>query len=136
MKKIVLTLLAAGISLGAAVAFAGADDANQALIDRIKPVGNVHLAGAAGAAGAGGGGIRTGQEVYQMSCVGCHANKALGAPLSFSKAEWEPRLEARGYEKVLENAMKGYNAMPPLGACGDCNQDEISAAIDYMLEHN
>ena len=133
MKKIVLMLMAVGISIGSAIA---ADDANQAIIDRIKPVGEIHLAGAASDAGAGGGGTRSGQQVYQTSCVGCHASKALGAPLSFSEAEWKPRLDARGYDVVLENAMKGYNAMPPLGACGDCSQDEIKAAIDYMLEYN
>lgn len=129
MKKIVLMLIAAGIGLGSAVA----SDDNQAMIDRIKPVGEVHVKGAAA---ANGGGARSGQKVYQTSCVGCHASKALGAPLSFSKAEWQPRIDARGYDTVLENAMVGFNAMPPLGACSDCSAEEIKAALDYMLEYN
>ncbi|WP_232359649.1 c-type cytochrome [Paraneptunicella aestuarii] len=129
MKKLVLMLVAAGIGLGSAFA---ADD-NQAMIDRIKPVGQVHVKGAAA---AGSGGARTGQQVYQSSCVGCHASKALGAPLSFSKAEWQPRIDARGLDKLLEHALKGFNAMPPMGACSDCSEDEIKAAIDYMLEYN
>nr|MCS5577811.1 c-type cytochrome [Alteromonas macleodii] len=28
----------------------------------------------------------------------------------------------------------GINAMPPRGTCGNCSDDEIKAAIEYMIE--
>jgi len=37
-------------------------------------------------------------------------------------------------ETVLKHAVEGYNAMPPMGTCSDCSEDEIQAAIDYMIE--
>jgi len=128
VKKVVLLILAS-LGMGSAAALSGD---NQEIIDRIKPYGNVHVAGAAA---QGGGAARSGEEVYNGSCIGCHATGMLSAPKTFSKADWEPRIEARGYDTVLANAINGYNAMPPKGACGDCSDGEIKAAIDFMMEY-
>lgn len=128
MKKVLLLILA---SLGMSSAIAVSDD-NQAIIDRIKPYGSVHVAGAsAQAAGA----ARSGEEVYNGTCIGCHSSGMLSAPKTFSKADWQPRFDARGYDTVWANAINGYNAMPPKGACGDCSDDEIKAAIDFMIAY-
>ncbi len=127
VKKVVLMLL---VSLGMGSVIAAGDD-NQALIDRIKPVGNVHVKGAAA---ANAGGARSGLDVYSTSCIGCHASGALGAPKTSSKADWQPRIDARGLDTLLSNAINGYNAMPAMGACGDCSDDEIKASIEHMLK--
>lgn len=126
MKKVLLLILA---SLGIGSAIAAGDD-NQAIIDRIKPYGSVHVAGASAQAGSA---ARSGEEVYNGSCIGCHSSGMLNAPKTFSKADWQPRFDERGYDTVLANAINGYNAMPPKGACGDCSDDDIRAAIDYMI---
>lgn len=122
-------MLLATLGMGSVVI--AADD-NQALIDRIKPIGNVHVKGAAA---ANAGGARSGQNVYNTSCIGCHASGVLGAPKLAVEADWKPRFDARGYDTVLANAINGYNAMPAKGACGDCSDAEIKAAIDYMIEY-
>lgn len=115
--------------MGSAVAVSGD---NQEIIDRIKPYGSVHVAGASASAG---GAARSGEEVYNGACIGCHASGMLNAPKTFKKDDWEPRIAARGYDTVWANAINGYNAMPPKGACGDCSDDEIKAAIDFMMEY-
>ena len=44
------------------------------------------------------------------------------------------RLADKGRDGVWKNAISGINAMPPMGACGNCSEDDILSAIDYMIE--
>jgi cytochrome c5 len=104
---------------------------DQDLLDRIKPVGKVHVAGAAPAAAAG---PRTGKQIYDAACVACHTSGVLGAPKLQVAADWQPRLDEKGFEQVWKNAVNGINAMPAMGTCGDCTEDDIKVAIEYMIE--
>lgn len=108
----------------------------EAIAERIKPVGSLHMAGEEGqqAATSGGGGARSGETVYNNACVACHGAGVLNAPKLQVAADWQPRIDERGMDMLLQNAINGYNAMPPKGTCGDCSDDEIQAAIDYMIE--
>lgn len=112
------------------------EDKNKELIERIKPEGEVHIAGASasGDAAGGGGGPRSGEDIYNSACVACHGAGVLGAPKFQDAADWQPRLDERGLDGVWENAVNGINAMPPMGTCGDCSEDEIKVAIEYMIE--
>ena len=101
------------------------------IAERIKPHGSVHIAGAKAAVAAG---PRSGQEIYNQACVACHGSGVLGAPKLQAAADWQPRLDEKGYDTVWQNAINGINAMPPMGTCGDCSNDDIKAAIDYMIE--
>ena len=103
----------------------------KAIAERIKPVAKVNLASAAaqGAAGA-----RTGQQIYDQACAACHTPGILGAPKNQVAADWQPRLDEKGFDGVWQNAINGINAMPPMGACGDCSEDDIKIAIEYMIE--
>lgn len=110
---------------------------DEDIAERIKPVGSLQMAGdeAAGeAAGGGASGPRSGEAVYNAACVNCHASGVLGAPKHRAAEEWQPRLDERGFDQIWQNAINGYNAMPPKGACNDCSDDEIKAAIEYMIE--
>lgn len=107
----------------------------EAIAERIKPVGSLHMAGEEGQqAAASGGGARSGETVYNNACVACHGAGVLGAPKLQVAADWQPRIDERGMDLLLQNAINGYNAMPPKGTCGDCSDDEIQAAIDYMIK--
>ncbi len=57
----------------------------------------------------------------------------MGAPKKGDAAAWEARV-AQGMDVLLDHAIKGFNAMPPKGTCMACSDDEIKAAIDFMLE--
>lgn len=108
------------------------EDKDEDIVKRIKPVGSVHVAGAA-AAGAAAAGPRSGADIYNTSCIACHGAGVLGAPKLQDAAGWAPRME-QGFDTVLANAINGINAMPPMGTCGDCSNDDIKAAIEYMIE--
>ncbi len=111
-----------------------AQESNSDLIDRIKPVGKVNIAGAAPAGAAVAAGPRTGKEIYDGACTACHAIGVLGAPKTQVAADWQPRLDEKGFDQVWKNAVVGINAMPAMGTCGDCSEDDIKAAIEYMIE--
>jgi len=65
------------------------------------------------------------------SCFACHSTGAAGAPKvgdGFA-AEWTPRMDA-----VVTNAINGINTMPQKGLCFDCNDDDLRAVVEYMVE--
>lgn len=76
---------------------------------------------------------RSGEAVYQSKCTVCHATGVAGAPKLGDTAAWAPRFE-KGTDALLATAKTGIRAMPPKGTCMDCSDDELRAAIDYMLE--
>lgn len=77
---------------------------------------------------------RTGQEVYNTKCTVCHASGAAGAPKFGDVAAWAPRA-ALGVDALLATAKTGKGAMPPKGLCMDCSDEELKAAIDYLLDN-
>lgn len=128
MKK-----MTAAIALFAVIGFAQATDTNTDEIRaRTAKVGAVYLAGQEPAKAAEPTGPRSGEQVYQASCFGCHGTGAMGAPKAHT-AEWEPRL-AKGMDTLLNHAINGFNAMPPRGTCMNCSDDEIKAAIEFMTK--
>jgi len=76
-----------------------------------------------------------GKEVYMKSCVACHAAGVAGAPKLGDKAAWAPRI-ATGMDALLNSAINGKNVMPPRGTCASCSDDELKAAIEYMVSQS
>ncbi|GAA0856219.1 cytochrome c5 family protein [Aliiglaciecola litoralis] len=126
--KALLSVVVGSMLMFAAYAQNTSDDE---LIERIKPVGSVHIAGAQ--AESASAGPRSGADIYQSACFACHGTGALSAPKINVAAEWAPRLE-QGFDTVWQNAIKGINAMPPMGGCMDCSEDDIKAAIEHMTK--
>ncbi len=120
--------------VGAVVVFAAQaqEMSDEAIKERIKPVGSVHIAGAK-AETAAASGPRSGEQITKTACAACHASGVLNAPKIQDAADWSPRLE-KGMDTLLSHAINGFNAMPAMGTCGDCSDDEIKAAIEYMVE--
>ena len=84
----------------------------EAIKERLQPIGSVYLAGAESEADAAPTGPRSGEQVYQAACFACHGTGALGAPKSAD--DWAARLE-KGKDVLLDHAINGFNAMPPRG---------------------
>ncbi len=104
--------------------------------ERLAPAGEVAMASEVGGTPtAGGSGGRSGEEVYNTKCMSCHASGAAGAPKVGAAVEWAPRVE-KGIEALYTSAISGFNGMPPKGLCFDCGDDELKAAVDYMVEHS
>jgi len=74
-----------------------------------------------------------GQKIYQASCKACHVAGVAGAPKLGDKEGWAPRI-AKGNDALLLSVKNGLNAMPPKGTCMSCSEDELRAAIEYMVE--
>jgi cytochrome c5 len=70
-------------------------------------------------------------EKYNKSCVVCHDQGVAGAPKTGDAAAWEPRV-AKGMDALMASVKNGLNAMPPMGMCFDCSDDEYMALIKYM----
>lgn len=134
MKKICGVVLVAGwvVASGAAVS----QDDSAAIQERLAPVGSLCMSGdecAAAPAAPASAGPKTGDEVYAGFCTTCHGAGLMGAPKSGSSADWAPRI-AKGLDTLYNHALNGFNAMPPKGMCAACSEDEIKAAVDYMVD--
>ncbi|MBV1909452.1 MAG: c-type cytochrome [Kangiellaceae bacterium] len=107
--------------------------------NRIKPSGSVYLEGddvpVSKPAVVESSGPRTAEDIYKVSCAACHATDAIGAPMFGNAASWADRI-AKGEEALINNAINGINAMPPMGTCGSCSTDDIAATVKYMVENS
>ena len=75
------------------------------------------------------------EATYMASCFACHSTGAVGAPkVGPGNADaWTARLE-KGMDQVVTNAIAGINNMPPKGLCFSCNDDDIKALVEYMVD--
>jgi len=74
-----------------------------------------------------------GQKIYQTSCQVCHVAGVAGAPKLGDKDAWAPRI-AKGNDVLFSSVKNGLNAMPPKGTCMSCSEDELRAAMEYMVK--
>ncbi len=98
-----------------------------AVLERIKPVGEVSLNAAGSTQGAG----KTGEQVVNEICIACHGVGALGAPKIGDSGAWGPRI-SQGYETLVKHAIAGIRSMPPRGGAADLTDDEVAGAVAYM----
>jgi cytochrome c5 len=77
----------------------------------------------------------TGPALYGKYCSACHANGANDAPVFGDKAAWQKALKG-GIDMVMQHAINGFNAMPPMGNCATCSQAQIRAAVQYMIDES
>lgn len=69
--------------------------------------------------------------LYQHSCKTCHEDAATGAPLTHDTAAWAPRM-TKGEDALLENIVNGFNGMPPLGQCIECDGNDFMVLTRFM----
>ena len=78
-----------------------------------------------------------GKTVYDANCKSCHEKGAGGAPALGDKQEWQSRL-AKGIDSLVDiaiNGVQGYGgSMPPRGGNSDLTDEEVKAAVNYMIE--
>ena len=117
-----------------------------AVAERIRPVGRVLLPGEELTAGepvvaeaeqpAPVETAMSGPQVYNDACLVCHGAGVGGAPVLGDAVAWAPRI-AQGNDLLYTNAIDGYTGdlgyMPPKGARMDLSDDEVRAAVDYMV---
>lgn len=82
--------------------------------------------------GAAGAQAQSGKAVYDKACVACHAAGVANAPKLGDKAAWASRLSA-GRAAMVTSVLKGKGQMPPKGGNVSLSDDDVKAALDYML---
>ena len=122
------------------------EEVRMAIVERIEPVGEVLLMGSDELEAAATVAVSmpepdamplTGPQVYNQACFACHSTPGVGAPILGNQAEWEARV-AKGMDAMVSNAINGFVgesgvAMPAKGGQPNLSDDEIIAAVEYML---
>lgn len=88
------------------------------------------------AAGAPAADLALGEKIYKANCFACHGTGAAGAPKLGDAAAWTDRL-ARGDATLIKHAIEGFKGntgyMPPKGGFSNLSDDEVAAAVHYMV---
>lgn len=78
-----------------------------------------------------------GEATYRQYCSICHDVGVAGAPKIGSAADWEERLSG-GTEALIANAINGVSSpegvMPPKGGFTQLADEEVGAAVEFMVE--
>lgn len=118
-----------------------------AINERIRPIGRVVLMGdeelaAAPAIAAAPERVDTtlsGPQVYNEACHVCHAAGVGGAPVMGDADSWAARIE-QGMDVLVSNALEGYTGpdgyMPPKGGRVDLSDEEVTLAVEYMVDQS
>jgi len=75
-----------------------------------------------------------GEKLYKSTCFACHATGVANAPKFGSKADWEPYIKT-GLDAMVKVAMEGKPPMPPKGGAANATEEDIRAAVQYMVDH-
>lgn len=155
MKR--FSLIIAGLAIFAVLIIFFASNVNKQLarsdnptqdvakLDRIEPVFDVYagetgraaaLAAAEEAAGAqteqvAFDGSTDGELIYNNVCQACHMSGAAGAP-QLVAGQWTDRLP-QGEDTLVNHAINGFNVMPAKGGRSDLTDEQVRAAVEYML---
>lgn len=156
VMMIVFIILARIIGIDDQVA-SGGDDA---VFEQTAPVGSVYIKGEVEevevvevvgdmteetvmetttevAAASGDAGAIDGKKIYDGVCFACHGSGVPNVPQLGDATAWAPRI-AQGNETLYTNAINGFTGssgmpMPPRGMNPDLSDDEVKAAVDYMV---
>ncbi|MBE0489334.1 MAG: cytochrome c5 family protein [Halomonas sp.] len=74
-----------------------------------------------------------GEAIYNQACMACHMTGAAGAPIKGDADAWGPRLE-QGMATLYDHSINGFNAMPAKGGNMSLSDDDMKAAVDFMVE--
>jgi cytochrome c5 len=76
--------------------------------------------------------LARGQQVYRQACAFCHDKGVAGAPKIGDAAAWSPRL-AQGMDVLYASSLHGKRAMPAKGGNPSLADDDVKAAVDYLV---
>ena len=108
----------------------------EEISQRIDPFGNVSRVGDAGGAPVSNASAepRSGQQVYDVFCFACHAGGIGGAPTFGNTEQWAARVD-QGMDLLMEHTINGIRTMPAKGTCMNCSDEELGAAVTYILDN-
>ena len=108
----------------------------NALIERIKPAGNVRTsaddlpAASQAAVATASAAPMTGEELVNGACASCHQAGVAEAPLLGDEAAWAERREA-GLEALVASVINGKGSMPARGG-STYTDEQITKAVQHI----
>jgi cytochrome c5 len=126
----------------------------QRNVARVRPVGQVAIAGADNSGLRDPGGPRpaaaaapaaaaqparelSGEEVYKGACTACHGAGIAGAPKTGDAAAWAARVD-QGMDTLYTHAIEGFQGqagyMPPRGGFSNLTDQQVRDAVQYMVD--
>lgn len=118
---VVLILMLSQLMTGDKKMLAGESPA--ALAERLKPVGELAIAGPKV--------LLAGDKLYESLCQTCHAAGLAGAPKFGDSAAWA-KVIAQGQATAVSHAITGIRAMPARGGNPDLTDEEVAGAVVFM----
>ncbi len=76
--------------------------------------------------------LKVGEGIFKANCKVCHAQGINGAPVIGNKYNWAKRAP-QGIDVLVDHAMNGYGLMPAKGGKEHLQEEDIRAAITFML---
>jgi cytochrome c oxidase cbb3-type subunit 3 len=77
--------------------------------------------------------LLAGKEIYDAACASCHDQGEGDAPSIGDRDAWSGRSDL--WTAVLaSHASNGYFKMPEKGGHGELSDEDVSAAVEYMLQ--
>ena len=78
---------------------------------------------------------RSGEDVYNGACMACHSAGIAGAPAVGDQVAWAERI-SKGMDALYDSGINGVagTGMIARGGCSDCSDDDIRAAVDFMVD--
>lgn len=73
-----------------------------------------------------------GQQIYNKTCFACHGTGIPGFPKVGDKVAWADRI-GQGDAALYDHAINGFKGMPARGGDAGLSDEEIKAAVDYMV---
>lgn len=77
--------------------------------------------------------LELGEQVYDKVCFSCHNEGVIGAPKIGDQAAWKDRI-AQNMDVLYKHTLQGYKGHPLRGACYQCSDTDVIAAVKYMVE--
>lgn len=79
--------------------------------------------------------IDDGKHIYDENCSVCHASGFKNAPKPGDKEAWKPIID-KGFLNAYSNVVEGRKGHPSRGACPQCTDNELLAAVKYMMQQS
>lgn len=70
-------------------------------------------------------------SLYERACANCHEVAGTGAPRRGDRAAWGPR-EAAGAAALVASVRQGKGAMPPMGWCPECTDEDFATLVAHL----
>lgn len=76
--------------------------------------------------------VADGKAIFDSVCSKCHRTGVSGAPVAGDKAAWDQRIKS-GIDSLYHSALNGKNDMPAKGGKDRLTDEDVKAAVDYIV---